>query len=436
MVFFGATKGRARKLFEVKEEEAKVEKAFLVGIRREGMSDEDVSNNLDELTLLVENLAIPIVGRIMCPLREPQPHFLLGTGKAEEINKIVTELQADCIIFDDEISPSQQRNWEKLTNILVIDRQEVILDIFSQRAQTREAKLQISLSRAKYNLPRLKRAWTHLSRQRSGVNQKGEGEKQIELDRRMTNERIKKLEAELEIVRKQRNNQRKRRQKLPIPNAAIVGYTNAGKSSLLNFMTNAHVYVADKLFATLDPTTKPIILPNKQKLLLTDTIGFVKKLPHQLVESFKATLEESVIADFLVHVIDINSSHLEEQYQTTLGVLEEIGAQTKRVITVFNKIDLIHDPFLISCVSKKYPDAIFVSSKTGLGIETLKERMADELNSILSITTLKIPIDRYDIVALIHRTCDIQEEICGDDSVTITANVVPSIKKEISPFVV
>jgi len=424
-------------LFDIKENEKKVERAVLIGMRPDGITEDEVNIYLDELELLVENLDIPVVGRNVARLRKPQAKFLVGTGKAQEIKEICEDLEADCLIFDEIISPSQQRNWEQLTGICVIDRQEVILDIFSSRAQTREARLQISLARAKYNLPRLTRAWTHLSRQRGGgVGQKGEGEQQIELDKRMIGQRIRKLEKELKAVRVQRETQRKKRRKLPVPNAAIVGYTNAGKSTILNHMTGAEVLAADKLFATLDPTTKPIILPNQQKLLLTDTVGFIRKLPHQLVESFKATLEEAVIADFLLHVCDINSTHLYEHYETTIEVLKEIGVHIKTMIPVFNKIDILEDKSRITEIKSRYPDAVFISSKTGEGIDILQERMARILGEKLTDIKLELPHTRFDLVSLLHRTCDVKSEKYEDDIIYITAAVIPSVMSDIQEYIV
>ncbi len=425
-------------MFELKENDKKVERAVLIGLRKDKMTNEDVNIHLEELESLMENLQIPVVSKQVCPLRKPSSHFLLGSGKAEEIKNLCQRIGADCIVFDDDITPSQQRNWEVLTGICVIERHEVILDIFSCRAQTREAKLQTALARAKYNLPRLTRAWTHLDRQRGGgVGQKGEGEQQMELDKRMIGKRIKQLESELKEVRRQRETQRKRRKKLPVPNAAIVGYTNAGKSSILNHMTGAHVLAADKLFATLDPTTKPIVLPNQQKLLLTDTVGFIRKLPHQLVESFKATLEEAVMSDFLIHVVDITSPYIFEHYDTTLEVLEEIGITSKTIIPVFNKIDILEDQSQIIAIREKYPDAIFISSKTGEGIADLEEVMGNILGENLKTYKLKIPMVNYQLVQLLHRTSNITEERYEEDNfVYITVDVLPAVIHEIEGFIV
>jgi len=425
-------------MFELKENEKKVERAVLVGLRKDRLTNNDVEIHLEELESLMDNLEIPVVGKKICPLRKPNSHFLLGSGKAEEIRDFCERVGADCLVFDDDITPSQQRNWEQLTGICVIERHEVILDIFSNRAQTREAKLQTSLARAKYNLPRLTRAWTHLGRQRGGgVGQKGEGEQQMELDKRMIGQRIKKLEQELVEVRRQRETQRKRRKKLPVPNAAIVGYTNAGKSTILNHMTGATVLAADKLFATLDPTTKPIVLPNQQKLLLTDTVGFIRKLPHQLVESFKATLEEAVLSDFLLHVVDVTSPYLFEHYETTLEVLEEIGVTNKSIIPVFNKIDALVNKSLLVEIKEKYPDAIFISSKTGKGIELLEARMGSLLGEKLQELDLKIPINRFDLVKLLQRTSDVHSERYEeDDFIYISVAVLPAVIHEIEEYII
>lgn len=423
-------------MFEIKDDEKKVERAIIIGLRQDGLSEQDLDIHLDELEQLLENIHIPVVHRIKSPLKQPQPRYLVGTGKAQEVAELCAEYEADCLIFDDNISPSQQRNWEKLLNIAVIERHEIILDIFSDRALTKEAKLQIKLAKAKYNLPRLTRAWTHLSRQRGGGNGRGDGEQQIELDKRMTRDRIKKLEDQLEVVRGQRQNQRKQRLKKTVPNAAIVGYTNAGKSSILNHMTYADVLAADKLFATLDPTTKPIILENKQKILLTDTVGFIRKLPHQLVESFKATLEEAELADFLVHVIDINSPHLDEYYETTLEVLADINAGNKTMITVFNKIDIVESPEKIEDVRKRYPGCYFISSKTGAGIEELKLQMENLLNDILTVVNLEIPHSRFDLVAKLHENCEIISEKYDEDNIKITVNLLPILRKDVETFIV
>lgn len=327
-------------MFEIKEKPKMVERALLVGVYRRGDDERIARNLLDELAELTRTLGIGIVGDQLVRIQQPQPKFFVGSGKAEEICELARELQADVIVFDNELTPAQQRSWESHSKLCVIDRHEVILDIFAKRAQTKEARLQVALARMEYSLPRLTRAWTHLSRQGGGVGAKGEGETQLETDRRLVRKRIDKLKTELTEVRARRATQRKQRERVPVPHAAIVGYTNAGKSSLLKRMTEADVLVADKLFATLDTTTRRIELPNNRPLLLTDTVGFVRNLPHDLVDAFKATLEEAVLADFLIHVVDASQPDAIAFHKTTLDVLQELGAEEKPILTVFNKIDL------------------------------------------------------------------------------------------------
>ncbi|NDG99614.1 MAG: GTPase HflX [Opitutae bacterium] len=279
-------------MFEVKEKPRLVERAYLVSCIHSERERADADSLLDELYELTQNLGIGVVGRKVVRIRKTSPRFILGKGKVELLLSELKEANADVLIFDNEITPAQQRNWETESKLLVIDRHEIILDVFADRAQTREAKLQVKLARLEYSLPRLRRAWTHLSRQRGGgVTQRGEGEAQIELDQRMVRDQISSTRKEISQVAKQRQTGRSRRQKLPLPTVAIVGYTNAGKSTLLNCLTGADALSADKLFATLDPTSRRLKLPNGRVIVLTDTVGFIRKLPHRLVDSFKATLE-------------------------------------------------------------------------------------------------------------------------------------------------
>jgi GTPase len=424
-------------MIDIREKPQKVERAFLVGIQYPNQSEEDSNELLNELEELSQTFGVQTVAKQIIKISKPQARFLCGSGKVEEIIEECRACNADVIIFDEELSPSQQRNWERQTcDILVVDRREIILDIFANRATTKEASLQIELARAEYDLPRLTRAWTHLSRQRGGAMQRGEGERQIELDRRMIHKRIQQLHQELIKVRKQRAIQRKQRKRKPVPNAAIVGYTNAGKSSLLNLLTNSSVLADDKLFATLDPTTRRIALPNKQELLLTDTVGFIRKLPHGLVEAFKATLEEAVLADFLIHVIDASSDDAEEHIKTTNEVLAELGADKKRTVTVFNKVDKVVDHFKLSRLRSLIPESVFISVKSAEGIDKLTKDMEDILEDDLSCTELNIPLDRYDIIALLHRTSHILEEEYLGNSVSIKASIPANIHGKIKSFIV
>lgn len=380
-----------------------VERALLIGIQDDTVSLMEAKEHLSELKDLVQNLSVPVIGEMMINLREPHAKYYLGIGKANEVKEFVVSHEADCIVFDCNLSPAQQRNWEKFTGVCVIERQEVILDIFASRASTREAVLQVNLARMQYTLPRLTRAWTHLSRQKGGAKgTRGEGEQQIEVDRRIVQQKISQLKKELKKVRKHRQVQRKSRKRHEIPQAAIVGYTNAGKSSLLNVLTDSEVFVEDKLFATLDPTTKKIILPNNQPLLLTDTVGFIRKLPHNLVESFKATLEEAVLADFIIHVIDITSHQIEEHFETTLKVFDEIGASTKNMINVFNKIDLLEKRTTKIRLKNLYPDSVFISTRTGFGMDELKSCFIKHLSTENEILNLRIPPAYHAVAALAY----------------------------------
>jgi len=299
------------------------------------MSLTEVEEHLDELAQLADTLGVPVVGREVVPLTRPHPAYLVGTGKAEEIVVNCQLADADCLIFDDDLNPAQQRNWEGLSKITVIDRHEVILDIFAKHARTKAARLQVKLARLEYQLPRLRRAWTHLERQRGGTGMRGgAGELQLEADQRMVRDQIVTIKRDLAALRQRRNTQRKSRGLKPTPNAVIVGYTNAGKSSLLRALTDADVLCEDKLFATLDPTTRRLLLPNHQELLLTDTVGFIRKLPHDLVESFKATLEETQLANFLVHVVDVSHPLAHDHIAATKAVLKELEADGKPAVLV------------------------------------------------------------------------------------------------------
>ncbi len=412
------------------------ERAFLVAVKPPGQGEIETRELLQELEELTKTCDTDIIGSRIIKIDKSQSRYLIGSGNAADINNQCRDNKIDLIIFDNDLTPSQQRNWEKLTGIRVIDRREIILDIFASRASTKEAVLQIELAKSEYILPRLKRAWTHLSRQKGGVGLKGEGEKQIEVDERLVRRRISKLKQDLKLVRKQRAEQRKKRQKKPVPNIAIVGYTNAGKSSFLNCLTQSDILIEDKLFATLDPTTRKLVLGNNQVVLLTDTVGFVRNLPHDLIEAFKATLEEAVLATFLIQIVDITSSNYEDHIKTTHDVLQKIGAEDNHIITVFNKIDLVKEPYLSRRIKRSYPDAIFISTKTKEGVPELLKIIEHIIDEDLNIIKLRIPQDKYDIVALLHRTGHITNEQFEDEAIYITASVPNHFKREFEQFVV
>jgi len=390
-------------MFEINEREKIVERALLVGAYVDAGEKTDAASLLEELEELVNTLGIPVLERMLVHHRENHARFLIGSGKAEEIAALVKDRQLDVVIFDNELTPAQQRNWEKLTGVTVADRQEIILDIFASRARTREARLQVDVARMEYSLPRLTRAWSHLGQQGGGIGAKGEGESQLEQDKRKIRGQIDRLKKELQEVRRARATQRKDRKRAPVPNAAIVGYTNAGKSSLLRRLTGADVLVEDKLFATLDTTTRKIALPNKQPLLLTDTVGFVRRLPHQLVESFNATLEEAALSDFLVHVLDASQPRVIEFFNTTMRVLGELEADTRQMVVVFNKIDKVEDPGVLAGLRIHFPEALFVSVRTGEGLDALVDRLCDFVSNGTQTVELRFPAARADLLARVHR---------------------------------
>ncbi len=408
-----------------KNERKRCDRAFLVGIQTHEMAPGEAAELLAELEELVQNLRIDIVGQELVNLRQPTPATLIGSGKTEEIIEAAKAAEADLIVMDESLSPAQQRNWEKLSGLAVIDREEVILDIFADRASTREAVLQVALARMEYSLPRLTRAWTHLSRQRGKGGMGGEGETQLEQDRRLVNDRIGKLKRERGEVRKQRGVQRHKRQRVPVPTAAIVGYTNAGKSSLLNALTGASVLAEDKLFATLDPTTRQLLLKGNQKLLVTDTVGFIRRLPHGLVEAFKATLEEAIVADFLIHVLDVTAPNVAAHHATTLGVLGELGADAKRMLTVFNKVDAADEAHLMRARALA-PDAIFVSARTGAGLPELVDRCLELIADAFGDLKLLIPHSRYDLIARAHQIGHVQKEEQLDNGVLMHVRIPPN----------
>jgi GTP-binding protein HflX len=423
-------------MFEIKQKPRQAERALLVSVYTGATQKEESESLLIELNSLVDTLGIPVLDSLLVRVQEPNPRYFVGSGKAEEIFEHAKQLEADVIVFDNELSPAQQRNWEAMTGLAVIDREEVILDIFAQRAQTKEARLQVDLARMEYSVSRLTRAWRHLSRQGGGLGGKGEGETQLETDRRLVRTHIDRLKGDLELVRLRRATQRKQRERLPLPNAAIVGYTNVGKSALLKKLTGAQVLVEDKLFATLDTTTRRVDLPSGQGLLLTDTVGFVRNLPHRLIEAFKATLEEAVLSDFLIHVLDASHPRVYDFYQTTIRVLGELGAEAKRMITVLNKVDLIADESTLHALRLHFPDGAFVSVRSGEGLKELRHRMADLLADRVSKVELALPIDRTDLLSLLHRTSNVLSASYENSHVIVVASVSPKVYARVEPFLI
>ena len=406
----------------------------MVGVRigtetHQGLS---LDESLQELELLAETAGIDVLGSITQNLASPNPRTYIGTGKLEELKSLAEELDADTILFDEELSPRHQRELEKEfnRNIKVLDRTALILDIFAQHADTREGMLQVELAQYKYRLPRLTRAWTHLARQTGGasgrsgsvggVGLRGPGETQLEVDRREINKRIDKLEDELEKVRQHRHRYRQQRRKTNIPVVALVGYTNAGKSTLLNSLTDAGIYVADQLFATLDPTTRQLELPTGETVLMTDTVGFIQKLPTDLVAAFQATLEEITEADLLLHVIDGSHENAELQRKTVLETLEAIGAGEIPILTVYNKIDLLNAEDLQELKQTAEPTARFISATERDGFAGLIEAIAAGVVQGFEHVSVLLPYEMGRLVSLFHEKGHVEKLEHEEAGVRIT----------------
>jgi len=412
------------------------EKTILVGLEHDNVTRWDLEESLEELRELANTAGAEVVGVVTQKLEHPTAPFYIGKGKAEEVAKLCADLGAGSVIFDDELSPAQGRNLEALTSRKILDRTQLILDIFARRARSREGRLQIELAQLQYLLPRLTRMWTHLSRQTGGIGTRGPGETQLEVDRRRVQERITRLQRDLEEVRKHRTIQREGRQRHQWPVVAIVGYTNAGKSSLLNRLTSAGVLAEDKLFATLDPTTRQFVLPNKLKVLFTDTVGFIRKLPHTVVESFKATLEELRSADLLVHVVDISHPQYLGQIAATEYVIRELDADGKQTLLVFNKIDRVPNPEVIQSALQHYSSSVAVSVKTGENITAFVEELQNQLAAWRMRQTFRIPQSNSALLAELHRTGHVVEIYYEGDDAVVTAHIPPSLEAKFSNYAI
>lgn len=415
----------------------KPETAILVGVE---IHPQDSLLSLDdsllELALLAETAGVSIVGEITQKLESKNPRTYIGSGKVEELRILAEELNANIVIFDDELSPRHQRELEEIIgkSIKIIDRTALILDIFAQHANTREGILQVQLAQYEYRLPRLTRAWTHLARQTgggggrtgagAGVGLRGPGETQLEVDRREIRSRVSKLHEELEKVRSHRARYRSQRKKSETPVVALVGYTNAGKSTLLNQLTNADVYVADQLFATLDPTTRKIKLPNGQQALLSDTVGFIQKLPTTLIAAFRATLEEIAEADLLLHIIDVTHPNSFAQAKSVLETLNEIGAGDIPIITVLNKIDLFKDNGQNSEIRYKYPNTYLVSALQNLGIDNLLKAIAEELYNPSIPISVFLPYSEGHLISIFNEV-GVVEQLSHQESGVKIIGFVP-----------
>jgi GTPase len=408
------------------------ERAVLVGLEQAGVSKWDLQDSLDELRELANSAGAEVVETVTQKLQRPTAPYYIGKGKAESIKDVVQDRHVTSVIFDDELSPAQGRNLENLFARKVLDRTQLILDIFAQRARSREGRLQIELAQLQYLLPRLTRMWHHLSRQTGGIGTRGPGETQLEVDRRRVQERIARLERELESVRKTRAVQREGRKRHQWPVASVVGYTNAGKSTLLNLLTGADVIAENRLFATLDPTTRSFTLPNKQRVLLTDTVGFLRKLPHTLIESFKATLEEVHEADLLIHVVDLAHVRVDEQMEAVDNVVKELDAFGKQTLIVFNKIDKLENRESIDVYLGRFPGSVAISAKTGEGVGSLVQTLQDTLASWRLRLRFRIPSKESALIAEVHRVGHVLELRYEGDDAIIVAHVPPQLEAKLA----
>ena len=406
------------------------EKVFLIGVVTGGLSPEVVEEHLDELELLTETAGAETVGRFTQRVNRISPKYFIGKGKAEQIVNQAKMLDVNLIVFDDELSPTQVRNFMRLAeSIKVIDRTALILDIFTQHARTREAKTQVELARLEYMLPRLTRMWTHLERQMGGIGTRaGAGETQIEIDRRLVRDRISKLQKEMKGIEKERETQsRRREQKFRI---SLVGYTNAGKSTLLNVLTGADVYIKDQLFATLDTTVRSLVLDRKHKVLISDSVGFIRKLPHSLVASFKSTLKEAVDSDLLLLVVDASSRLLDEQLETVKEVLTSIGTRGKETVVVANKIDLL-TPTELRGLKDRFPHAIFISAQNHLRLDALLERMKKSLESSYQTAEVTFSASLGKEIASVYERVEVLEQDYQSDEVHLKIRGNSSVIEQI-----
>ncbi|MBP2640013.1 MAG: hflX [Firmicutes bacterium] len=402
------------------------ETALLVGVDfpHNAWSAED---SLAELAQLAETAGASVVGSIIQKRNHPDPSLFIGSGKVDEIRLLQQELNANLLIFDDELSPAQQRNLEKAFGLKILDRTALILDIFAQRAHSHEGKLQVELAQLRYNLPRLGGQGLVLSRLGGGIGTRGPGETKLEVDRRRIRTRIHDIETQITMLRNHRKLHRERRQAVNLPNIALVGYTNAGKSTLLNYLTSAGVLAEDKLFATLDPTTRLIHLPNRQEALLTDTVGFIHKLPHQLIAAFRATLEEVIHADLLLHVVDASHPRYQEQSDAVFHVLRELGAESKSILTVFNKIDRIDNEFVKERLTRQ-ESSTAISALTGDGIDNLLEAISNALRKKTVDELLRIPYDCSSILSELYDTATVKNVDYQDEGIYVTVSLSPDQK--------
>ncbi len=413
-------------------EVGEMEQAILVSVE----PDQDLRPYAtQELTALAETAGASVIGEFYQKRDRPDPAHYIGSGKTLELLAGIQDSGANLVIVDSELSSVQARNLEEDLKCRVIDRTQLILDIFAQRAQTREGKLQVSLAQLTYLLPRLGNLYTKFERQQGGIGVRGgAGETKLETDRRRVRDTISDLEAQLAEVRSTRQQQRIHRRRLPFPTVALVGYTSAGKSTLMNALSGSSVYVDPKLFATLDPTTRRVELPDGWSILLTDTVGFIRNLPTHLIAAFRATLEETIEADFLIHVVDASHPHREVQQQAVLDVLEELGAGDKPTITVFNKADLVHDQYALRELVVNTENSAYISAISAEGMPYLMERIVKTLENLLVEVSIRLPYDRSDLVALCYEHGRVLKTDYKEDGIYVDARLTRDLAGRVEQY--
>lgn len=412
-------------LIDLSEE---IEKVILVGVSTE--NSDIVEDSLDELEELVTTAGAVVVGRLIQNRERIHPGTYLGKGKIEELGDLVTELSATGIVCDDELAPAQLNNLKDMLQTKIMDRTLIILDIFAQRASTNEGKIQVELAQLKYRSGRLTGLGISMSRLGGGIGTKGPGEKKLEMDRRLIKERISQLNRELSDVKRHREVTRSKREREQTPIVSIVGYTNAGKSTLLNKMTGASVLEEDKLFATLDPTTKNLILPQGQQILVTDTVGFIKKLPHHLIQAFRSTLEEAKYADIILHVVDSSNPQMDIQMETVYETLSELDIKDKKIITLFNKNDKLQEPKILKDLNAD--KTLNISAKTGLGLEQLNMMIEEILRENKILIERSYPYDKANLISLIRKYGELLEEEYQEDGIYVKAFVPLEIYQKVT----
>ena len=411
------------------------ERALLIGTNNENRMDWETKDSLEELSRLTETAGARVETTIVQELKKVDASLFIGRGKVGEVKDYVSSHDIDVVIFDDELTPTQQRNLEESFNTKTIDRTGLILDVFAQRAKSKEGKLQVELAQLTYTLPRLKGKGFILSRLGGGIGTRGPGETQLEVDRRKIKERITRLKREIEKVRRVRELHRQGRRSFSRSSIALVGYTNAGKSTLLNYLSHTGVLVENRLFSTLDPKIGIISLPNNQDVFISDTVGFINKLPHQLIAAFKATFEEAKESDILLHVIDISSPHFEAHITAVNRTLEEIGMPQKIIIHVLNKIDSVPHERMISAWARKLENGVAISASTGEGVKTLLSMIEDFISSSMQRVKLKIPFDAGKTISHILRNGNIITKKYIDTGVIIEAEVNKAMVGSLKPYI-